>query len=206
MLDPPDHFLALCLPGVDAADRAARSAADPPRADPASLPRVGTVDQRFQSYNIEMVEITGGDFWRPYRSRPNAAQAPRDRTPPEGVDPRLFQYRPPIDLTRPRLRMLAAALGPAYLRVSGTWANTTYFADSIGLPRSPAGLQGRPDPPAMARRDRVRAIGGRADRDVVRHRRRHARCQGHLEPGSGASGFSTITARPMAARLPPPNS
>jgi hypothetical protein len=28
------------------------------------------------------------------------------------------------------LRKLAAALGPAYLRVSGTWANSTYFQDS----------------------------------------------------------------------------
>ena len=55
---------------------AAWSATDPPRIDPASLPRVGTVDPRFQSYNIEMVEITGGDFWRPYRSKPDAAPAP----------------------------------------------------------------------------------------------------------------------------------
>ena len=40
----------------------------------------------------------------------------------------MYQYRPPIDLTNPRLRKLAAALGPAYMRV--TWANTTYFHDS----------------------------------------------------------------------------
>ena len=33
---------------------------------PAQLPRIGTVDERFQSYNIEMVEVTGGRFWRPY--------------------------------------------------------------------------------------------------------------------------------------------
>ena len=137
MLDPPDHFLALCLPGVDAADRCNPPAADPPRVDPASLPRVGTVDPRFQSYNIEMVEITGGDFWRPYRSRPNAAQGFPGIEPAGRRGPRLFQYRPPIDLTRPRLRMLAAALGPAYLRVSGTWANTTYFADVDRPPAQP---------------------------------------------------------------------
>jgi hypothetical protein len=29
-----------------------------------------------------------------------------------------------------RLRKLAAALGPAYLRVSGTWMNSTYFQES----------------------------------------------------------------------------
>jgi hypothetical protein len=116
---------------------AAWSGTDPPRIDPASLPRVGTVDPRFQSYNIEMVEITGGDFWRPYQSKPDAARAPPGSNAPEGVDAHLLQYRPPIDLTNARLRMLAAALGPAYLRVSGTWANTTYFADTDRPPSLP---------------------------------------------------------------------
>ena len=32
------------------------------------MPRVGTVDERFQSYNIEAVEVTGGRFWKPYAS------------------------------------------------------------------------------------------------------------------------------------------
>ena len=117
---------------------AAWSGTDPPRIDPASLPRVGTVDPRFQSYNIEMVEVTGGEFWRPYRSKPDADRAPPPGSNvPEGVDGLLFQYRPSIDLTNARLRMLATALAPAYLRVSGTWANTTYFADTDRPPRLP---------------------------------------------------------------------
>src|SRR5207302_11141273 len=33
---------------------------------PASMARIGTVDERFQSYNIEMAEVTGGKFWKPY--------------------------------------------------------------------------------------------------------------------------------------------
>lgn len=33
-----------------------------------ALPRVGEVDERFLSYNVEMVEVTGGRFWRPYGS------------------------------------------------------------------------------------------------------------------------------------------
>ena len=45
------------------------------------------------------------------------------------MDPNLFQYRPPIDLSNARLRRLAKALEPAYLRVSGTWRNSTYFQD-----------------------------------------------------------------------------
>ena len=45
------------------------------------------------------------------------------------MNPNLYEYRPPIDLSNPRLLKLAAALGPAYLRVSGTWANNVYFHD-----------------------------------------------------------------------------
>lgn len=33
--------------------------------DPANMTRVGTVDERFQSYNVEMIEVTGGKFWKP---------------------------------------------------------------------------------------------------------------------------------------------
>jgi len=101
--------------------------------DPARLIRLGTIDERFQSYNIEMVEVTGGRFWKPYKA--NVAGSP-DRggentgNVPAGSNPDLFEYRKPIDLSNARLRRLAAALAPAYVRVSGTWANTTYFADS----------------------------------------------------------------------------
>jgi hypothetical protein len=104
---------ALCLPALASASSIALT--------PATMARVGSVDQRFQSYNIEMVEVTGGHFWRPYRDDSKASG-----TPP------LFAYRKPIDLANARLRKLAAALGPAYLRVSGTWANATYFNDTGG--------------------------------------------------------------------------
>jgi len=92
---------------------------------PASLPLTGTVDQRFQSYNVEMVEVTGGRFWMPYR--PTTSDGHSD----------LYQYRPPTDLTDPRLRKLARALAPAYMRVSGSWANATYFAGSDRAPSVP---------------------------------------------------------------------
>jgi len=100
--------------------------------NPATLARIGTVDERFQSYNIEMVEVTGGRFWKPYNSNADTSQSAKQpaANQPTGMDPSLYQYRPPIDLTNARLRKLAAALGPAYLRVSGTWANTTWFQDS----------------------------------------------------------------------------
>ena len=94
---------------------------------PGSLPRVGSVSERFQSYNVEMIEVTGGRFWKPYASTTVAANTPLK---PGEIDPNLYEQRTPINLSNPRLRKLAAALGPAYLRVSGTWANTTYFQDS----------------------------------------------------------------------------
>jgi hypothetical protein len=106
-----------------------------PAVRPAKLPRVGTVDERFQSYNIEMVEIVGGRFWKPYAKLARAATSatPSAKPPgatPVGMNPELFEQRPPIDLSTERLCKLAAALGPAYVRVSGTWANSIYFHDS----------------------------------------------------------------------------
>jgi heparanase len=117
-----------------------------PSVIPSSLRRIGTVDERFQSYNIEMVEITGGQFWKPYRSQPDTRPMPASRpgsdTPPR-TDSNLFQYRSPLDLTQGRLRKLAAALAPAYLRVSGTWANSTTFSDSDDVSSAPpAGFNG----------------------------------------------------------------
>src|ERR1700689_5530146 len=115
---------------------------DAPTIAPSHLPRIGTVDECFQSYNIEMVEITGGRFWRPYRSQPDVPSAPSADTPRD-QDSNLFQYRSPIDLTNNRLRKLAAALAPVYLRVSGTWANSTYFSDSDDESSAPpAGFNG----------------------------------------------------------------
>src|ERR1700744_4358046 len=105
---------------------------------PAKLPAVATIDQRFQSYNIEMVTVTGGPFWKPYAGRDDWAKSPETARP----RPDLFSSRPPIDLANPRLRKLASALSPAYLRVSGTWANSTFFAESDDTPSPPAGYRG----------------------------------------------------------------
>jgi hypothetical protein len=103
---------------------------------PSMYPKLGTVDPRFQSYNVEMVEVIGGRFWKPYGSK--ASETAPEASTPGGIDPSLFEQRAPIDLANVRLRKLAAALGPAYIRVSGTWANTVYFQDSdASAPASP---------------------------------------------------------------------
>ena len=101
------------------------------RLTPSKMQKIATVDPRYLSYNIEMVEVTGGRFWAPYKSTSTeAAPKPPDPNQPAGIDPNLFHYRKPIDLSNPRLRRLAEALGPSYVRVSGTWANSSYFQDS----------------------------------------------------------------------------
>lgn len=113
-----------------------------PVIDPSHFPKIATVDPRFQSYNVEMAEIVGGRFWAPY---PKAGEAPAPvNTQASGglaLEAHLFRQRPPADLSHPRLRAMAKGLGPAYIRVSGSWANTTYFQDN--------------DQPALRRRPRV---------------------------------------------------
>jgi hypothetical protein len=117
--------------------------------NPSQMPKLGTVDARFDSYNVEMVEVTGGRFWKPYKSAaatPDAAQPKpaADANQQVGVSNALFEYRSPIDLGNPRLRKLAAALGPVYVRVSGSWANSTYFQDDDlpALKEPPKGFRG----------------------------------------------------------------
>ncbi len=98
---------------------------------PKSMPAIGIVDERYQSYNIEMLEVTGGRFWAPYKAQSEAPPDTKQPTP-GNMPASLYRYRAPINLANPQLRKLAAALGPAYVRVSGTWANSTYFQDSDG--------------------------------------------------------------------------
>ena len=108
------------------------------------MPRIATVDERYQSYNVEMLEVTGGKFWKPYAAKSAALPKPNPTgsaavaaVTPTGMKPDMYEYRPPIDLTNARRIKLAAALAPAYVRVSGTWANTSYFPESDDSPPSP---------------------------------------------------------------------
>jgi hypothetical protein len=110
-----------------------------------TLKRLGAVDPRFQSYNVEMAEIIGGNFWKPYG--PGGKVVAPSTVLGQGVvgqDASLFQTLPPLDTNNRRLRRLAAALGPAYVRISGTWANSVYFQDAATAPpaRAPNGFNG----------------------------------------------------------------
>ena len=108
------------------------------RIDPAALRKVGQIDPRFLAYNVESVEVTGGNFWAPYPKRgeapPKAVEGPHGT----GFATGAYRYRKPIDLVgNKRLRMLTRELGPSYMRVSGSWANSVYFQDDDQPTRQP---------------------------------------------------------------------
>ena len=85
------------------------------------------MDERLVSYNVEMTEVTGGTFWKAYSD----AQVDGTEEFPVISDwtnmGNLQQWYDPIDTKNPRLIKLAKDLGTAWVRVSGTWANKTYY-------------------------------------------------------------------------------
>jgi hypothetical protein len=129
-----------------------------------------------------------------------SASPPSGSDRPAGTNPDLYQYRPPIDLRSARLRKLAARLGPAYLRVSGTWANTTYFPESDKAPDAPPnGFSG-----VLTRQqwkdvvDFARAVDARILRDEPGDARRRRGM--NARPGSPASRVHAVARRPRHGR------
>ncbi len=83
------------------------------------------------SYNVEFAEVTGGTFWKAYTPGQVAGTEEFYVEPTsEGIAAMykdLMQVYAPIDLYNEKLRKLAKDLGPAWVRVSGTWATKTYY-------------------------------------------------------------------------------
>tara|TARA_R110001592_G_scaffold96331_2_gene276694 strand:- start:88285 stop:89775 length:1491 start_codon:yes stop_codon:yes gene_type:complete len=100
------------------------------------LEQIAEVQVRYQSVNVEMCEVVGGDFWVPYHLIDTA------KVRAEGFSA-LKRSIPSIDLYDEKLRTLTKGLGPMYVRVSGTWANTTYFQnnDQPKLTQPPVGYE-----------------------------------------------------------------
>ena len=110
--------------------------------DTANLQPLRQMDPRLVSYNVEMTEVTGGTFWTAYTE----AQVDGIEEFPVIKDwtnmGNLQQWYDPIDTTNPRLIKLAKELGPAWIRVSGTWANKTYYDfDGTCNGKAPEGFQ-----------------------------------------------------------------
>ncbi len=110
--------------------------------NPTELKALRTVDPRLVSYNVEMTEVTGGTFWKAYTPE----QVDGTEEFPVISDWRnmgnLQQWYDPIDTRNPRLIKMAKELGSAWVRVSGTWANKTYYDfDGHTNGQVPAGYQ-----------------------------------------------------------------
>ena len=125
--------------------------------NPGSLRELHVGNERLVSYNVEMTEVTGGTFWKAYTPAQIAGTEPfvlkggflGNAT----ASTDLMQYYDPIDLSDEKLRKLAKEIGPAWVRVSGTWSTKTYydFDGHTNERRHPGGLQRHPDPRAVAR-------------------------------------------------------
>ena len=131
--------------------------------DPSVLKELRKVDECLVSYNVEMTEVTGGTFWKAY------TDAQVDGTEPFGAIldwsdmGNLQQWYDPIDTKNPRLIKLAKDLGPAWIRVSGTWANKTYYDfDGRCNGQVPAGFQNLLTKDQwLSLLDFVKAVGGK---------------------------------------------
>ena len=133
-LNPATAFVALGMVGL----AASAIAAPPPRTarsatvDARNLPLVRTIDERFMSFQVGFSHLTGGETWKSYDELQQGAAE-------RGGFAAIREARAPTDLANPRLRTLTKALGPLYLRYSGTTANSVYFHDSDApLPAKPS--------------------------------------------------------------------
>jgi len=98
------HHAGLALPFLGAAMGCALSAsAATLSVTPATMPPIATVDPRYQSYNVEMAEVIGGNFWKPYDRQSHAAAKAQPAAsnssgavPQIGQDPSMFMARPPV--------------------------------------------------------------------------------------------------------------
>lgn len=109
---------------------------------PEKLVKLREVNPMMMSYNIEMTEVTGGTFWKEYTPEQVAGTEPFPPLTSMADLSGLMQWYNAIDTTNPRLRKLAKEFGPAWVRVSGTWATKTYY-DFEGTGVTPQGYQNR---------------------------------------------------------------
>ncbi len=103
------------------------------RLDPQKLSFLRERDPRLLSYDIEMTELTGGTFWKPYtKAQVEGTEKFPILLSKEGLDTSksfmaLMTEQEPSDLNEPRIRTCGKALGPAIIRYSGSWATRVYY-------------------------------------------------------------------------------
>ena len=88
------------------------------------LKKLHGVDPLLTSYNIEITEITCGTFWKAYTPEQIAG---KKKFMPVFSLSKMMQYNDPVDLYDERIRKMASGIPNVWVRVSGTWANKTYY-------------------------------------------------------------------------------
>ena len=171
--------VAVTAAGLGAGDQAAAATISP-----STLPQLTTVDERFQSYNVEMAEVIGGNFWKPYAKR-----KPKTATKPItafeiGKDPAMFEKRAPVDLDQ---RTPAQARRRAGSRLCAGERHLGQFGllPGYGRGRSRADarrLPERADPTPMGWSYRLHPCGKRQAGDLIRHQQRRPRREGIWTP------------------------
>jgi hypothetical protein len=122
------QLLCFATPGSGAAPA---NASDLRPLDAKHLPWVRKIDERFQSFQIGFSHLTGGETWKSYDDLPKDGGG-------AGGFAAIREARLPTNLKNPRLLALTKALGPLYIRYSGTTANSAYFSDhDAPLPTKP---------------------------------------------------------------------
>lgn len=100
--------------------------------DAGALPFEREMDERFQSFQIGMSHLTGGETWRTYDEGAEEGEGQGENFQ------EIREKRAPTDLGNRRLRNLTSALAPLYVRYGGTTSNSVYFHDSdTAAPRKP---------------------------------------------------------------------
>lgn len=99
--------------------------------EPRKLTKIREIDPRVQSYNVEMTELTGGTFWKPYTPEQVAGteEFPVADNMQEmmKIMQSMQEKLPEINLYDEKIRTLAKAFGPVIIRISGSWATRTYY-------------------------------------------------------------------------------
>lgn len=127
----------LLLTGCATTDMAAQPEGVATEIAASSLPFVREMDERFQSFQIGMSHLTGGETWRSYDEGAEEGEGGGENF--EAIR----EARAPTDLGNQRLRNLTAALAPLYIRYGGTTSNSVYFHNSDIPPpqEAPEGFQ-----------------------------------------------------------------
>ena len=166
---------------------------------PSTLPQLTTIDERFQSYNVEMAEVIGGNFWKPYAARQaedcdQAYHDVRDRQGSgdvrEARGRRSYQRATAQARRRAGTRLCAGERHLGQFGLLPGYGRGRSRADAFRLPE-------RADPTPMGRSYRLHPCGRREACDLLRHQQRRSRQRRDLDTcaGQAARGLHELDRR-----------